>query len=212
MKNAGTAMKQIHAGLTIDKVDNVMYASCLPRHPHNHMLTSYAGRTSANNTQSARRSAKPSPQASPPTASTKTNSTRSSRNYNKRSSTSRCSTQATYPFTTPRRARSYHKRRIPTSRRRSGSTRTTKRRSCGAAGRDGHVRVDCCYNTDTHVASGGDFRRTAIQQRRNLGLLPYMMCGHLGFELEAPALPTRAAELGYTLQYQTPYLSSSTSY
>lgn len=25
MKNAGTAMKQIHAGLTIDKVDNVMY-------------------------------------------------------------------------------------------------------------------------------------------------------------------------------------------
>lgn len=28
MKNAGTAMKQIHAGLTIDKVDNVMYAFC----------------------------------------------------------------------------------------------------------------------------------------------------------------------------------------
>ena len=27
MKNAGTAMKQIHAGLTIDKVDNVMYGS-----------------------------------------------------------------------------------------------------------------------------------------------------------------------------------------
>jgi hypothetical protein len=25
MKNAGTAMKQIHAGLTIDKVDDVMY-------------------------------------------------------------------------------------------------------------------------------------------------------------------------------------------
>jgi charged multivesicular body protein 4A/B len=25
MKNAGSAMKQIHAGLTIDKVDNVMY-------------------------------------------------------------------------------------------------------------------------------------------------------------------------------------------
>lgn len=24
MKNAGSAMKQIHAGLTIDKVDNVM--------------------------------------------------------------------------------------------------------------------------------------------------------------------------------------------
>ena len=27
MQKAGTAMKQIHAGLTIDKVDNVMYAS-----------------------------------------------------------------------------------------------------------------------------------------------------------------------------------------
>jgi hypothetical protein len=34
MKNAGSAMKQIHAGLTIDKVDNVMYVS-LPHHtPH----------------------------------------------------------------------------------------------------------------------------------------------------------------------------------
>lgn len=29
MKNAGAAMKQIHAGLTIDKVDNVMYVSIL---------------------------------------------------------------------------------------------------------------------------------------------------------------------------------------
>jgi hypothetical protein len=30
MKNAGTAMKQIHAGLTIDKVDDVMYAPTPP--------------------------------------------------------------------------------------------------------------------------------------------------------------------------------------
>lgn len=30
MKNAGTAMKQIHAGLTIDKVDNVMYVLHMP--------------------------------------------------------------------------------------------------------------------------------------------------------------------------------------
>ena len=35
MKNAGTAMKQIHAGLTIDKVDNVMYG---PRHYLSHQL------------------------------------------------------------------------------------------------------------------------------------------------------------------------------
>lgn len=32
MKNAGTAMKQIHAGLTIDKVDNVMYVSYALQH------------------------------------------------------------------------------------------------------------------------------------------------------------------------------------
>jgi hypothetical protein len=57
MKNAGSAMKQIHAGLTIDKVDNVMYVF-----PH---LISYngtnnlAGKISANNTPSAKKSAKP---------------------------------------------------------------------------------------------------------------------------------------------------------
>jgi charged multivesicular body protein 4 len=34
MKNAGAAMKNIHAGLTIDKVDDVMLV--LPKHPHPH--------------------------------------------------------------------------------------------------------------------------------------------------------------------------------
>lgn len=34
MKNAGTAMKQIHAGLTIDKVDNVMYVFLTPYIQH----------------------------------------------------------------------------------------------------------------------------------------------------------------------------------
>ena len=29
VKNAAAAMKQIHGGLTIDKVDDVMYVSCL---------------------------------------------------------------------------------------------------------------------------------------------------------------------------------------
>jgi charged multivesicular body protein 4 len=38
MKNAGSAMKQIHAGLTIDKVDNVMYVS-LPPPPKPHVST-----------------------------------------------------------------------------------------------------------------------------------------------------------------------------
>ncbi|KAF7574233.1 hypothetical protein PtrM4_058560 [Pyrenophora tritici-repentis] len=69
MKNAGKAMQQIHAGLTIDKVDTVMYVT--PHPPPNtilylkqaNKLTLPAGKTSANNMPSARKSAKPSPQA-----------------------------------------------------------------------------------------------------------------------------------------------------
>lgn len=67
MKNAGSAMKQIHAGLTIDKVDNVMFVSP-PTHisylpPLKQILTQPTGRTSANNTPSAKKSPKPSPRA-----------------------------------------------------------------------------------------------------------------------------------------------------
>jgi len=43
MKNAGAAMKQIHAGLTVDTVDDVMYVLILtpnfPPIPQNHLLT-----------------------------------------------------------------------------------------------------------------------------------------------------------------------------
>jgi hypothetical protein len=44
MKNAGTAMKQIHAGLTIDKVDNVMYGS--PRRSTRIVLSRFLGLSS----------------------------------------------------------------------------------------------------------------------------------------------------------------------
>ena len=40
MQKAGTAMKQIHAGLTIDKVDNVMYVL-----PYLQMLTLHSQNT-----------------------------------------------------------------------------------------------------------------------------------------------------------------------
>ena len=132
MKNAGNAMKQIHSGLTIDKVDNVMYAFCTKQASPNSLLIMWAGRTSASNTQSAKRLAKPSPRASPPTASTKTNWTRNSQSYNKKSSTSKCSTLATCPSTMPHRHRSYHRHQVPTPRHHSGLKRTTKRRSCGS--------------------------------------------------------------------------------
>lgn len=41
MKNASTAMKQIHGGLTIDKVDNVMYVP-LPTFSSKPQLTIFA--------------------------------------------------------------------------------------------------------------------------------------------------------------------------
>ena len=41
MKNAGAAMKQIHAGLTIDKVDNVMYVAPIHFLPSPYILTSF---------------------------------------------------------------------------------------------------------------------------------------------------------------------------
>lgn len=83
MQNAGKAMKQIHAGLDIGKVDDVMYVyHSLLQFRYTNAAT---GNLSANNTPSVKKSAKPSPQALLPAASTKTNSTRNSQNYNRRS-------------------------------------------------------------------------------------------------------------------------------
>jgi hypothetical protein len=64
MKNASAAMKQIHGGLTIDKVDETMYVFALFFH-HPVLHRGYAnrgrdtGRLSANNTPSAKKSARP---------------------------------------------------------------------------------------------------------------------------------------------------------
>lgn len=132
MKNAGSAMKQIHAGLTIDKVDNVMYALSKRSHKLGQPLKTCAGTSCANNTPSAKKSARPSPRVLLTTVLTKTSWTRSWRKYNKRSSTSRCSTQAACPSTTLLRAKNYHRRPIRIPRRHSGSRKTTKRRSCGS--------------------------------------------------------------------------------
>lgn len=128
MKNAGTAMKQIHAGLTIDKVDNVMYAFPLPpKHLHSRLLPT--GKTSANSTPSAKKSPKPSLRVSPHPASTKTSSTRNWLSSSRSSSTSRCSTQATFPSAT--RSAVYPRRLRQNSRARRPSRRTTRRQSCG---------------------------------------------------------------------------------
>jgi hypothetical protein len=135
MKNAGTAMKQIHAGLTIDKVDNVMYVSLSPHiytSLHTNILTTPTGKISANNTQSAKKSPTQSPRASPRAASTKTNSTRNSQNYNRRNSTRRCSRRATYPSTTPSRRGDYPLHRTRNSHSNNVSRKTTRKRSCAS--------------------------------------------------------------------------------
>jgi len=130
MKNAGTAMKQIHAGLTIDKVDDVMYFY-FNEHAYVYSTNSILGRASASSTTSATRSAKQSPRASQTTASTKTSWTRSSPNYSRRSSTRRCSRQATSRSTTRLRQGRCPRHQIGSCRN-NGSKRTTRKRSCGS--------------------------------------------------------------------------------
>ena len=58
MKNAGTAMKRIHGNLTMDKVDNIMYAH-VPQAPTRPTLTR-AGRISRSRARWRRKSATPS--------------------------------------------------------------------------------------------------------------------------------------------------------
>jgi hypothetical protein len=131
MQKASTAMKQIHGGLTIDKVDNVMCVLSIDS-SQCAAINIPAGRISESNTQSARKSAKPSPRASPPTASTKTSSMRNLQNCSRRSSTRICSRQATCPSTTQSRRDGYPRRQTRNCRNNNESKRTTKRRSCGS--------------------------------------------------------------------------------
>jgi hypothetical protein len=100
MQSASKAMKQIHNGLDIGKVDDVMYV--FPPYPYVSSLrllieTVSAGNLSANNTPSAKKLAKPLLRASQPAASTKTSLTRNSRNYSRRRWTRICSRLAAYP-------------------------------------------------------------------------------------------------------------------
>jgi hypothetical protein len=91
MKNASAAMKQIHGGLTIDKVDQTMYvhgSSCQPtRAP---TLTTLIGKIFENSTPSARKSARPLHSQSETKGSTSRSWTTSSRLCNRKSWTTRC--------------------------------------------------------------------------------------------------------------------------
>lgn len=130
MKNAGAAMKQIHAGLTIDKVDNVMSVlSGLTGTEESTPLITYPGMTFANNTPLGKRLVKRSRRVSPTTLSTTASWTQSWKNYNKRSSTSKCSIPAVSPFTTPPQAKNYPKLQMQASRPHSESRKTTRRKS-----------------------------------------------------------------------------------
>ena len=94
MKNASAAMKQIHGGLTIDKVDETMYVFALFfHHPASNRGYAYRGRDtgklSASNTPSAKKSARPSHNLSATRRSTIRSWTRSLKNSCKNSWTRR---------------------------------------------------------------------------------------------------------------------------
>jgi hypothetical protein len=98
MKNASAAMKQIHGGLTIDKVDQTMYVLELGREASwLEILTHSLGRTSANNTPSEKKSARPSHNLLVTKDSTSRSWTTSSRLYSRRSWTTRCFIQEMSP-------------------------------------------------------------------------------------------------------------------
>jgi len=125
MKNASNAMKVIHGGLTIDKVDQTMYVrpgGCyrlrydppatyldpVPRESrvwHELLRTPFSltlvfkGRNYANNTPSAKKSARRSPNPSATKAWTRPSWTRNSRRYSRKSWTRRCSRLARRPQT-----------------------------------------------------------------------------------------------------------------
>lgn len=128
MKNAGAAMKHIHAGLTADKVDVLMYDLLWPEC---YVITNEtAGQISANNKISPTRSPRPSPLASPLPPSTKTILTKNSQNSSKSNWTSKCSTRepsqwATKSAACPPRRRPRSKARRPPPE----SKKTTRRKS-----------------------------------------------------------------------------------
>lgn len=94
MKNASNAMKQIHGGLTIDKVDQTMYVSgCGCDFSTKSVFANtfvFTGRNCASNTPSAKKSAKQSPNPSATKAWTRPSWTRNLRRCSKRSWTRRC--------------------------------------------------------------------------------------------------------------------------
>ena len=105
MKAAGSAMSQIHKGMTIDKVDETMYVflyawgACV-----SHLwdclltLTTYLGINSGNNINSARKSLRPLRVLRLGRCQTKASSTRNSKAWSRRRWTSACSSPAQCPL------------------------------------------------------------------------------------------------------------------
>jgi hypothetical protein len=95
MKNASSAMKQIHGGLTIDKVDQTMYATIQTFTTNMDRFTNFGtGRSSGNSTPSAKRLAR---QSHSPLATKHwmmENSRMNLKHYNRRSWMIRCCTRA----------------------------------------------------------------------------------------------------------------------
>ena len=127
MKSAGAAMKHIHAGLTIDTVDETMYDLLCPinHSPANELL----GNNSAISTQSATRSPRRFALALTIPSSTKMISTRSSQNSSKSNSTSRCSTQEPSLWATKSVASPWRRRPRSEARHLPESKKTTRRKS-----------------------------------------------------------------------------------
>lgn len=130
MKNASKAMQTIHAGVTVDKVEDIMYVTSLRTllpMQRRLMLTGMTGTDSATSTRSAKKSTRPLLALSEPKKSTRTSLTQNLQISSKNNSTRRCSRPVKYPLAT--RLAAYRRLHNTKSRARRGWRKTTKRRS-----------------------------------------------------------------------------------
>lgn len=129
MKNASSAMKQIHGGLTIDKVDQTMYVTIQAFRCWRSKANRITGRIYASSTLSAKKSARQSHNPSGIKVWTSRSWTTSSSSYSKRCWTTKCSRLAPCPQT---RSDSYHQHRKVSKARHRSRKRRMRRRSSGS--------------------------------------------------------------------------------